>query len=194
MLVAALALCACGSSPGTQQVDTPAAPALDLTGRWKSPCVDPGSGQAIRLTFDLTADTWDLAYEVFGDVACASPFLTVDIAGPYSLGGPAASVQGAREGRFVFAARTVTPASDAAASFLQTNCGGGPFATGVATDISGGCAALGAYPHSSCPADHDIVAREGDTIRFGQRPADNDMCSEAKRPTALSPLALTRQP
>lgn len=179
-----------GASPAPP--DAPAAPGPDLAGRWRSACVDPGNGQAFRLTFDLTATTWDLAYEAFGDAACGSPFLTVRITGPYTVQAPSATVAGAHEARFDFGTRTVTPASAAAVGFLGQACGGGTFTVGTATDISTGCAGLGAYPHGTCASDFDLVARDGDTLRFGKRPADNNMCTEAKRPTELSPVVLTR--
>ncbi len=54
-----------------------------------------------------------------------------------------------------------------------------------------GCAGFGQYPGADCPADYDVVKRDGDDLFFGARPADNDMCTAAKRPAALSPA---RQP
>lgn len=167
-------------------------PTLDLAGRWESPCVDPGTGQAFRLRFDLTAATWGLDYESFGDAACAAPALVVRIEGPYTVTGPSAAVPEAHEARFAFARKTVTPHSAGAAAFLGQACGGGSFTAGTATDISGGCPGLGMHPIASCAADYDVVAREGDQLRFGARPADNDMCTEDRRPTALSPILLAR--
>lgn len=41
-----------------------------------------------------------------------------------------------------------------------------------------------------CAADFDLVARSGDRLRFGARPADNDLCTADKRPTALRPMIL----
>lgn len=173
--------------------DDPDAPAVDLAGRWRSACVDPGTGQALRLRFDLTADAWALDYESFGDAACAAPALTVHIEGSYEVTGPAAAVPDAHEARFGFTRKAVTPSSQGAAAFLAQACGGGAFAAGDATDLAGGCAGLGLYPIASCAADYDLVARAGDTLRFGARPADNDMCTEARRPTALSSILLTRE-
>lgn len=43
---------------------------------------------------------------------------------------------------------------------------------------------------ASCGVDHDLFALDDTGLRFGVRPADNDMCSEDKTPTAL----LQRQP
>jgi hypothetical protein len=56
-----------------------------------------------------------------------------------------------------------------------------------------GCAGFGQYPGADCPADFDVVKRDGDDLFFGARPADNDMCTAAKRPTALSPVANHRR-
>jgi hypothetical protein len=179
----ALLMPACGGSG-------PAAEALEPTGAslagvWESACVDPGNGQAFQLTFDLTATDWTLDYTAFGDARCEQPNLTVHIEGPYTLGAASKAVEGAREGKFGFARKFVTPHTEGAAGFLPQACGGGTFAVGGSTDITAGCAGLGAYPIEKCATDHDIVHLAGNVLRFGARPADNDMCSPEKRPTAL---------
>lgn len=183
-------LVGCGSAPHTAP-DASAVP--DLAGRWESPCVDPGSGKALRLSFDLTGTTWQLAYDSFDDAACTQPMLTVNIDGAYAVLRSSPVVTGAFDARFGFAHKSVTPKADAAVGFLPQACGGGTYAVGVATDIAAGCAGLGSYPIASCPADFDLVSRDGDHLRFGARPADNNMCTEDKRPTALSPIVVERQ-
>ncbi|HEU4539007.1 MAG TPA: hypothetical protein VFS00_33030 [Polyangiaceae bacterium] len=167
-----------------------------IEGAWKSACVAQPS-QNFRLSFDIGPSDWSLDYDVYGDAACSSPFFTVRIEGPYELTGPSSAAAGAYEGRFGFATKVIVPRSQAAVDFLGSpqGCGGGEWAVGQATDVlASGCAALGQYPASTCPADYDLVARQGDELRFGARPADNDMCSPAKRPAALSPLPLLRTP
>lgn len=193
-LAPALAACVDTDQTGTDQPpDDPAQHAPEIAGRWASTCVDPGTGQAIRLTFDISATAWALDYESFGDAACATPVLAVHIEGPYTLTQPSQIVPGAYEGRFGFTRKTVTPRSDGAAAFLAQACGGGTFTAGTATDIASGCAGLGAYPMTSCPADFDVVARTGDRLQFGARPGDNNMCTEERRPAALSPMMLERE-
>lgn len=189
-LTSSLFAFACGSAPSTP--DSPTQPGPDLVGRWRSACVDPGTGQALRLTFAITPTTWALDYESFGDPACTAPVLVVHIDGPYSVTRPSPTIPTAHEARFAFATRTVTPRSAAAAEFLVQACGGGTYTPDTATDITAGCPGLGAYPHASCPADFDVVARTGDQLQFGARPADNNMCTEDRRPTALSPMILDR--
>lgn len=185
----------CGSSASNTAAEPSAtglAPApADLVGVWKSACFNPGNG-FIQITFDMTETAWDLDYTAFGDEACAVPFLTVNIKGPYELLGASSAVEGARNGNFGFSERTVTPHMEAAIGVISTACGGGEYTVGVATDISGGCAGLGAYPHAQCTTDYDIVKLDGDSLMFGQRPADNNMCTEDKRPTALG-LTVTKQ-
>ena len=181
------ALLACASAEKKLEVK----PSAGLAGRWQSGCVNPGNNQAIQLNFDLTDTTWKLDYLAFGDAACTTKNLTVHIEGGYELGKESDKIAGAREGRFDFGVKTVTPHSEGAAAFLAQACGRGGFTAGVAADLREGCAGLGAYPMSGCPSDFDLVSLSGDVLQFGARPADNNMCSADKRPTAKG-LSLQR--
>ena len=160
----------------------------ELVGTWQSDCIDTGNGH-IQLTFHLTESTWELDYDAFGDDICAAGFMTVNIQGPYELGAAAAE-EGAREGSFHFGERQVTPHMEAAVEMLSGACAGTVYSVDESTDLAEGCANLGLYPLSECPTDFDIIKLDGETLYFGARPADNNMCSEDKRPTALGlPLA-----
>ncbi len=70
------------------------------------------------------------------------------------------------------------------AAFGFADCGLTPF---VEKDISAsGCASWKSV--SACPVDYDLLSLDEDgLLYFGQRPADNDMCSADKRPTSLTP-------
>lgn len=166
--------------------------AAELVGKWASACTDNGMGGGFTLTFDLTETTWKLDYVSFADAACATKNLTVHIEGGYELGAASTAVMGAREGKFGFDVKTVTPHNDSTAGFLPMACGSGTFTVDMPTDISTGCAGLGAYPVADCPSDYDIVKLEGNTLQFGLRPMDNNMCTPEKRPTALG-VPLTKQ-
>lgn len=172
--------------------------APDISGAWVSPCIaspqEDGSVQHFDLTFDIGATDWSVDYVVYGDDACAQPFFTVHIDGPYELTAPSTSVSGAWEGTFSFDEKTVTAANASAQGFLESlpSCGTGSFPVDSASDVlTAGCPSLGVYPGSSCPADFDLVLRDATTLRFGNRPADNDMCTPAKRPTMVSEVVLT---
>lgn len=191
-----LATSACGS-PGTE-APAPATTAsqtrLDITGKFASACVKAG-GSPTKLTFDIGASEWKLDYVTYGDEACTTPFATVHIEGPYELSGPSPTVNGATLGRFAFSKKTVKAHMAAASGFLasEKGCGAGTFPENAAVDIGAtGCAGLGQRPITQCGQDFDLVFLEGDTLTFGERPADNDMCTEAKRPTAKAGLSFTR--
>jgi len=176
----------CGSSASntTEELEQNEPLTSQLVGTWQSDCVDSGNGH-IRLTFRMTVSTWDLDYDAFADTVCETGFMTVNIKGPYDLGDASAAVEGAREGRFYFEERVVTPHMDAAVDMLAGACPDGVFGVGESSDMREGCANLGLYPVSDCPNEYDIVRLDGSTLNFGARPADNNMCSEEKRPTAL---------
>ncbi|MBX3248237.1 MAG: hypothetical protein KF901_13745 [Myxococcales bacterium] len=187
-----------GDAGGMPSLDGGAPPSLD--GRWSSDCLPSpqadGSTQYFRLDFDLASARWDLDYVVHGDPACEVPLVTVSIAGPYTLERPSPTVAGAWEARFGFERKTIRPEVDGLRDFLNSldGCGEAEFETGVAQDVfASGCPAFGQYPESVCPADYDLVKREGQVLRFGERPADNDMCTPEKRPTTLSPVENRRR-
>jgi hypothetical protein len=186
-----------GAGAGGQAGAGGAGVAPALIGAWKGDCQPMGQGQSFSLAFDIEPTTWALDYVVYGDAACGAAFVTVHIAGPYEIGGPSAAAAGAFEARFGFAAKTITPANDDAAAFLgsASACGGGSWAAGEATDmLAGGCAGLGQYPAAQCAADYDIVSVVGDELRFGARPADNNMCTPDRRPASLSAAPVRRLP
>lgn len=187
---------ACGSpaAEATAAKAAEGAPRLDLTGRFQSACVKAG-GSPTKLTFDIGASTWKLDYVTYGDETCSTPFATVHIEGPYELGGASPTVAGATLGRFAFSKKTATAHLPAASSFLASaqGCGAGTFPAGVAVDIGGpGCAGLGQRPIAQCAQDYDVVFLEGDALTFGARPADNDLCTEDKRPTTKAGLSFAR--
>jgi Adenomatosis polyposis coli down-regulated 1 len=202
-IVSLVSMTACSAATSsapdaTSGGDASAPPAL--AGHWVSDCTPSpqadGSTQYFVLDFDLADARWDLDYVVHGDAACTAPLLTVHIAGPYALERPSASVEGAWEARFAFDEKTIRPEVDALRDVLNglDGCGAEDFATGVANDVyTTGCAPFGQYPRERCEADYDLVRVVDDTLFFGARPADNDMCTAERRPTALSPVGARRQ-
>jgi len=185
---ACFALLACGQ--GTSGApDTPAGlTGPSLGGTWSGPCYPSpaGDGSFNQLTFRMTESTWDLDYVAHGDATCSgsATFLTVNIQGPYTIGAPSAVSPGAHEATFSFSKKTVTAGQEAAVGFLKEKCGFDA-KVGEPVDLANGCANLGAYPLASCKDDHDIVRLEGNSLSFGKRPADNNMCSPDKRPTTF---------
>ena len=161
--------------------------ATNLIGTWVGPCFasPSGDGSFNQLTFRMTETEWDLDYVAHGDENCTAKFLTVNIKGPYELGKASSVAEGAREGTFSFASKTVTGHMDAALGVINGACGVTDTAVDTPLDLAGGCAGLGAYPIAECAADNDIVMVKDNNLHFGARPADNNMCSPDKRPTSF---------
>lgn len=199
LLPAALAGCGAppaATSPSEAAITAPApAAAPDITGRWVSDCVKVSEQQIMKLDFTIAKDTWSLDYSTFGDAECKAKFLTVHIEGPYEVSGPSTAVAGAHEAKFGFTKKTITPHLDAAAGFLGSDKGcGGTWTAGTGVDVlDKGCGGLGQYPGSACGADFDLVQTDGTTLRFGERPKDNNMCTADRRPKALSQLVMKKQ-
>ena len=138
-----LALVACGPKKADEEVAAPAeappteeaAPAAeeapvknsfeatDLVGTWVGPCFTSpsGDGSFNQLTFRMTETEWDLDYVAYGDENVQQKFLTVNIKGPYALGEASSVAEGAREGTFSFASKTVTGHMDAAVGVINGN-------------------------------------------------------------------------
>lgn len=204
--IAAIAA-ACGHTEETPDSPTPDAAGdetptpPDISGRWTSGCLDftpeGGDPNIFQLDFDLTADRWAIDYVVHGAPDCSAPLLTVHIDGPYALTAPSETVEGAWEADFRFDEKTMTPHVDGMVQTLSSieGCGDGPFALDEATSVLGaGCAPFGQYPGESCSQDYDLVllSADGQQLRFGNRPADNNMCTPDRRPSEPSPVVLTR--
>ncbi len=193
-----VALAACGASPSSPPASsTRSAPAID--GRWTSACAPSpqadGSTQYLVLDFTIGKSDWKIDYVVHGDAACSVKLLTVTIDGDYALDRPSPSVAGAWEARFGFAHKVMTPHVDGLVQALTgAKCGAKPWKIGEGQDVyDAGCAAFGQYPKATCPADFDLVKLDAGALHFGDRPKDNDMCTPAKRPSAISSLALPKR-
>jgi hypothetical protein len=175
----------------------PKAAKPDIAGTWKSPCESVPNGQGGTMnftrTFKNTAKTWSIDFTVYGDTACTQKFFTADISGPYKLGKASEKVPGATEGEFSIAKRQVTPHNDGAVQMLTQACGSKGWAAGKAKDITKeGCAGLGMHPSATCKGESDLVKLDGKDLFFGERPADGNLCSPEKRPTALGKTPVTR--
>ncbi len=170
------------------------AAALDLTGRWRNACTPNGQGGGFSLDFEFTRSNWSLDYVTYSDPSCATRAVTVHIEGPYEIGAASAAVPGAYEASFRFTRKTVTAHNEGAVAFLSSAAAcPGPFTVGTARDISAtGCGGLGQQPISQCGQDFDLVSVSGDALRFGQRPADNNLCAVDRRPSALATVASQR--
>lgn len=182
--LAALASGACATSQGGARTTvTPE----QLAGTWESPtCESIGNNSYIQRHFTLTENTWTLNLHAFGDAQCQAKLFTARIQGPYTLVKDSERVPGATEGNFGFGELHMTPhIQPLAEAFQNAKCGAGTWKVGEEQRTTEtGC--LFFKPTSACGTDHDLVKVEGGQLFFGERPADNDMCTPDKRPTALT--------
>ncbi len=192
-LLAALATLSAAACATTQGGKTAVQP-RELVGTWESPsCESIGGNNFIQRHFTLTENTWTLNLNAFGDAQCQVKLFTARIQGPYTLVQNSAAVPGATEGNFGFGELYMTPhVQGLADAFQNAKCGTGTWKVGEEQRTTEtGC--LFFRPTSACGTDHDLVKVEGNQLFFGQRPADNDMCSPEKRPTALAALPVVKR-
>ncbi len=198
-VVAAVVVAAHAGCPGAQTKDQGRVEGPPLEGGWASACFamqnPDGTDGFGKLEFDMHTSTWAVDLTFFGDDACGAKLGTVHIDGPYTIQAPSTTLPGAFDARFDFGARSVTPHVDGFIAFLQSmSCGSSPYVVGKPQDIlEQGCPAMGFQAKAACPSDFDVVFVSGTTLQFGQRPADNNMCSADRRPRALgAPLTRVR--
>ena len=185
-LFALTALFACGQDPKQE-----------LMGHWVSPQCEAypdgkGGMNYLKRDFTLTApQSWALAVTIYGDSACQSPFVGLDVGGTFTVGAASADVAGASEVDYGFDHRKLKPLSDAAAMTLgQTGCGSGTWANGVEQDVTqSGCAAFGVPALSDCPTEQDLNRVDGARLFYGDR--SGNLCSA--RPKVLGSYAVTKQ-
>jgi hypothetical protein len=193
-LTAALA-CAGLFSPtaGAETAYLDAADVAALDGTWASPASeDWGQGAFGTRRFTFADGTWTLDFALALDPGMNAKVFEFHTEGTYDVLAPSAAVPGAYEMLFREATKAVTLRATDPGLIQAFGLAGCNLAPDVKTDISAsGCAIW--KPVAVCSEDHDLLALDSEmNLYFGVRPADNDMCTPEKRPTALLP-AVVRQ-
>jgi hypothetical protein len=130
---------------------------------------------------------------VYGDPVSDVKFYTATVDGTYKLTGESKVVEGAADINFTFVQIMMQPDSMAFVDiFMRSDCGDGMWGLSTPQDVSKtGCLAFRSI--TAYPAEYTIVKVAGDSLQLGELPKDGDLGSPEKRPTKLSPDALTRQ-
>jgi hypothetical protein len=178
------------AQPTTAAVVTPAA----LAGTWKGQQCESASYSKIsrQRAFVFTDTTWKIVVQVYGDKACTpeAQLLTADFGGDYTLTENSAAVPGAREARFGFGHKLVTPTA-AGLDFLTPRCPQYDWKPDVARDIGeAGCADLWG-PIASCPVEYDLVAITEGMLHLGDR--SHTLCTPETRATKLHAIGFIKQ-
>jgi hypothetical protein len=162
-----------------------------LRGTFVSPAAEPWYGGFGTREFVFADGRWSLIFTHALDPAMTERTFQFRTGGAYEVTAPSEAVPGAFEATFGEDWKHVTLLTtrpEVIAGMGMADCGLTP---NLETDISdSGCAAW--KPVADCGSDYDLLAMDAAGLYFGQRPADNDMCSPDKRPTALLPPVLLR--
>ncbi|HEU4412188.1 MAG TPA: hypothetical protein VFS43_43500 [Polyangiaceae bacterium] len=178
-VVAALTL-SLGCGDGGDGGDEASAAAAGLEGTWESTeceVLPTPDGSIVYKTrrYTFEQDRWLGEIRIHGDDAtCAATVVTIGASGPYEARGTSTRVARAENYFFGLAARTVTPANEAAATFLAGGrvCGRADWAASVSVDVHDvGCPELNVPPSAACAGEHETARIEGDRLFLGARSA-----------------------
>jgi hypothetical protein len=163
-----------------------------LHGTYASPAVEGWYGGFGTREFVFRDGTWSLTFTHALDPDMTLRTFQFRTGGPYEIREPAAAVPGAYHAVFHENWKHVTLLTDVpeiVAGLGMAECG---LSVNLETDISAtGCAAWA--PVAECGEDHDLLALSEAGLQFGVRPADNDLCTAEKLPTALLPAVVLRR-
>jgi hypothetical protein len=162
-----------------------------LHGTWISPAAEPWYGGFGTREFVFADGRWSLIFTHALDPAMTQRTFQFRTGGAYRVGEPAAAVPGAFATVFDEDWKRVTLLTDVPQIVQAMGMAGCGLTVNLEADISTtGCA--GWKPVAACGQDHDLLALSAEGLHFGVRPADNDMCTPDKTPTALLPAVVAR--
>ena len=159
----------------------------DLSGAWDGPCSPTAADPKVngRFTFTFTGETWTLDMQRYSDAACTKRTWAIQGTGTYTIGEMAGDT-GGWNADVTLTSYTLTADDKATAKKLSKTCGV-KLKAKKPLDISAkGCPKLMIRPIAECGHMYDVVAVKGGRLFFGAHPADNDTCTEEKRPAALA--------
>lgn len=187
---ASLAIIAALAAPvSAESADRAALQALN--GTFYSPAVEVWYGGYGTREFVFADGQWSLTFVHALDPGMTQRTFQFRTGGSYAVQAPSGAVPGAFHTVFDEDWKhltLLTPVPEIAAAMGMADCG---LTVNLEADISQtGCAAW--QPVAVCGEDHDLLALTEDGLHFGVRPADNDMCTADKTPTALLSAVVAR--
>lgn len=162
-----------------------------LTGTFHSPAVEEWYGGYGTREFVFADGNWSLTFIHALDPGMTQRTFQFRTGGAYEVREESETVPGAFHTVFNEDWKhltLLTPVPEIAAAMGMAECG---LIVNLETDISTtGCASW--RPVAACGEDHDLLALSDEGLHFGVRPADNDMCTVDKTPTALLSAVVAR--
>ncbi len=190
-LLPAVVAVAALATPALADVVSDRAALMALKGTFHSPAAEPWYGGFGTREFVFADGQWSLIFIHALDPGMTRRTFQFRTGGDYRVGDPSPVVNGAFHTVFDedwkhLTLLTATP--EIAAMMGVADCG---LTVNLESDISEtGCAAW--RPVAVCGEDHDLLALSDEGLQFGVRPADNDMCTADKTPTALLTAVVAR--
>lgn len=136
--------------------------------------------------FTFADGRWTLTFTHALDPAMTMRTFQFRTGGDFEILDRSPDVEGAYHGVFGEDWKHLTLLTDNPEIVAAMGMAGCGLTTNLETDISEtGCANW--KPVAECGEDHDLFAMDATSVYFGVRPADNDMCTPDKVPTALLP-------
>jgi len=187
-ILLATAALTCGTVASAQDL-LPRADVEAVTGTYRSAAPEEWYGGFGTREFIFSNGQWQLIFTHSLDPQMTTRTFQFRTGGPFEIGQASEAVEGAFHGVFHEDWKHVTLLTDnpeIVAGMGMAECG---LTYNLETDISKtGCAAW--RPVTECGEDHDLFAMDAAGVYFGVRPADNDMCTPDKTPTALLPIVV----
>ncbi|MEM9191071.1 MAG: hypothetical protein AAGF12_17955 [Myxococcota bacterium] len=176
-----------GGCASATPIDESMATLQSLSGTYADPSSYPYGEAFGKRVFTFEDGQWTLDFVLALDPELQRPVFRFRTHGDYRVLRPSAAVDEAFDALFFEDAKYLTIETDDPGlieAFGLASCG---LAPGQEHDISmQGCA--GWLPVAECNEDHDLLSlTDSGGVRFGVRPRDNNMCTEDRRPTALTP-------
>lgn len=182
----ATAALACATVASAQEF-LPRANVDAVTGTYRSAAPEAWYGGYGTREFTFADGHWQLIFTHALDQGMTMRTFQFRTGGPFEIGQGSDVVKGAFHGVFHEDWKHVTLLTEnpeIVGAMGMADCG---LTYNLEADISAtGCAAW--RPVESCGQDHDLFAMDANGVYFGVRPADNDMCTPDKTPTALLPV------
>ena len=161
-------------------------PAVDIQGQWQSE--QPEGAEAGPFgwrEFTITEKEWEVSFTMYADKEKTMPVFTFRAVGPYEIQDKSATVEGAFNAIFRFAKKFVTLKTDNADVIKNLGFDACGLTKDAEQDISEtGCSFLTSV--AACGQEYDLVKIADGKFYLGARPADGNMCTEDRRPTALN--------
>jgi len=163
----------------------------NLTGVFTDPVAeDNGNGTFTHRHFEFGNGRWSIVATVAFDPGMQAKIFQLRFEGPYDILEKEPSLPNTFRGNFHFDQKFITLLTEDP----QITQGFGLDACGLEYQIEKEISASGCsfFPSvAACGTDFDIVSLDHfGNIYFGERPEDNNMCTEDKRPKFLNPAAI----